>query len=329
MHTRRQILADAFGPEFPVLWCPVVTQYKPGGTIDTDAMRRHMKYLSRFVGGFLVPGSTGDGWSLTDDESNTVLDLAEEVVSTTGTRLLAGVLSTDPVTRLARVRSFSSRVAPDAPLRGIVVCAPAGKDRTQTEIEADLSTILRIGVPTAVYQLPQLTENEIEPRTFAALLERHENLCVFKDSSGADRIARELPNSRGAVYLRGAEGAYFEALRKNGGAYDGFLLSTANCFPEQLSSIIASSDAEAAAELSARVSSVVETAFRCASTIVGGNAFADANKAILHFMMHGVEAPLRNGPILRTGRPISSDILSEVKDSLNSNGLLPKDGLFS
>ena len=64
--SRREWLSRLF-PEgtVPQLWCPPLTHYLSSGEIDSARIAAHLRFISPWVKGLLVPGSTGDGWELT------------------------------------------------------------------------------------------------------------------------------------------------------------------------------------------------------------------------------------------------------------------------
>jgi len=55
-------------------------------------MAAQLQFLSPWIKGLLVPGSTGDGWELTDAESQHLLDLVLAEVQRLELRLLVGAL---------------------------------------------------------------------------------------------------------------------------------------------------------------------------------------------------------------------------------------------
>jgi len=83
-----------------------------------------------------------------------------------------------------------------------------------------------------------VTENTMSPGLVAGLAALHSNFILFKDTSGADAVALSGENLHGVFLVRGAEGNYSRWLKEAGGPYDGFLLSTANCFGRELVQII-------------------------------------------------------------------------------------------
>ncbi len=89
---RAELLAQLLPDGPPLLWCPPLTHYAEDGTINTPRMQAHFRHLAPSVRGFLVPGSTGDGWELNEEERRTVLEIAVESAPALNARLLLGVL---------------------------------------------------------------------------------------------------------------------------------------------------------------------------------------------------------------------------------------------
>jgi 4-hydroxy-tetrahydrodipicolinate synthase len=334
-----------FPEGIPRLWCPLLTHYRDDKTIDFDRMKAHFAYISTWVEGFLIPGSTGDGWELTEEET---LQLAEFAVAHTrnkkGSHLLMGLLRADAagvkgilsamqgrnIFHLSENKGAGTVISPPH-ICGITICPPRGKNLAQVKIDAELSEILDMSLPTGLYQLPQLTENEASPETFARLTEKYSNLIFFKDSSGNDRIASSSVDKAGVFLVRGAEGDYARWLREAGGPYDGFLLSTANCFPRELRSVIENLEKgyfQAAAETSGRLSTLIKKVFAIVQPLTCGNAFTNANKAIDHFLAYGSTAAGRPGPLLHAGVRLSREILSATRSVLDNQGFLPAKGYW-
>ena len=62
---QRGPLVETLFPEgVPRLWCPALTHYAEGGQIDRARIRAHVRSMQPWVKGFLVPGSTGEGWEI-------------------------------------------------------------------------------------------------------------------------------------------------------------------------------------------------------------------------------------------------------------------------
>lgn len=339
---REEMIRQLFPAGIPELWCPLLTQYKANGGIDAERMRAHVRSISPWVKTFLVPGSTGDGWEMRSEEVDQVLDVMLRVANESHVQVLVGILKTEKgearrsiAEILARIQN---RIGTDNILEalkavrvcGFTVCPPKGRDLPQEEIESELASILEIGAPTAFYQLPQITENEIAPETLYHLSQHFANLYLFKDTSGEDRAALSEYNYQNIFFVRGAEKNYDRWLRINHGCYDGFLLSTANCFARELYQVIGnihSQEIDRARELSERLSGAVDEVFAAVSTIADGNAFANANKAIDQVRAFGPEqAVYQPGPKLHSGAVIPKSIIQDTVYILRKYNLLNMKG---
>lgn len=335
--SRLELQRRLFPRGVPQLWCPTITHYRDDGSIDAERMRSHLSHLAPHVKGILAPGSTGDGWELNDAESDQLIEVVRMAAKELGLNLLVGALKHDASSAATRIRAVSRRLLEieggHDPIRalaqgaviGFTVCPSTGRDLSQETIGQGLVEVLKTGQPIALYQLPQVTENEMAPALFSGLVDRFSNLIFFKDTSGADRIALSGADPRGVFMVRGAEGEYARWLKSNGGPYDGFLLSTANCFAAELHTICemaAAGKLEAANELSGRVSAVVATVFDLVKTIPQGNAFANSNKAMDHFFAYGKKALRARSPMLHAGVRLTMDLLRTVEGVLSQSGFL-------
>ncbi len=182
---RREIMSRLFPEGIPRLWCPLLTHYDEAVRIDFDRMSAHLGHISRWVKGYLVPGTTGDGWELRDDEEEQLLRFAIARAQRSGLALLAGVLKPDAasmVKQIDRIAALAAAITGKeeaaeylaaARIAAFTVCPPKGNALTQDDIAAGLSAVLDKGLPTALYQLPQVTENEVAPETFAGLVKKY------------------------------------------------------------------------------------------------------------------------------------------------------------
>lgn len=328
-------------PRIPRLWCPLLTHYTEGGEIDFNRMSQHLRFVQPRVKGYLIPGSTGDGWDLDEGETLDVVDFALRSSRENEMHLLLGVLRTDlesmkrtldliivALQRFSRTDDIHEALK-KAHVCGFVFCPPKGKTLSQEELCSGLSEIMKRGLPTALYQLPQVTENEVDPETFGRLVAAHPNLIFFKDSSGRDRIALSSADKGDVFLVRGAEGEYARWLKENGGPYDGFLLSTANCFPTLLGDLIDSleeRDIPAAVKISEKISGAVREVFSIVEPLPHGNPFTNANKAIDHYMAFGADAAKKPGPMLHAKVRLPGGILSATGEVLKRYGMMPSRG---
>jgi dihydrodipicolinate synthase/N-acetylneuraminate lyase len=342
---RMNLIRAVFPRGIPRLWCPPLTHYKEDRTIDFNRMKSHLAYISPWVKGFLIPGTTGDGWELTEEETLQLTEFAVSYTRNKDIHILVGLLRPEAkgvkktlsaikernIFHLTEKKEAGQVISPNN-ISGIAVCPPRGKNLSPAEIESGLSEILDMAQPTALYQLPQLTQNEAAPETFARLAQTYSNLIFFKDSSGNDRIASSSVDKGGVFLVRGAEGGYARWLKEAGGPYDGFLLSLANCFPRELLSVIKNlemGDLKAAGEISEWLSTVLGKIFTIVKALTHGNAFTNANKAIDHFLAFGPNGGSRPGPLLHAGIRLPHEILTATREVLESQGLLPTSGYLA
>ena len=342
LEKRQSCIRGLFPAGVPRLWCPLLTHYRGDGGIDFDRMSAQFHHIVPWVKGFLIPGSTGDGWELDEQETMQVAEFALQEARKQPIYLLLGALRRDTESMQRTMSGMLKVMAPKGPrggdvlqmlkekrVCGITVCPPAGNLLTQPAMEAGLAAVLDLGLPTALYQLPQVTQNEVSPDTFSRLLEKYDNLIFFKDSSGQDRIARSAVDKGGVFLVRGAEGDYAKWLQDTGGPYAGFLLSTANCFARELSTLIGhleKKDLKKAAEISERLTAAITEVFELVQPLPFGNAFTNANKAIDHFLAFGSRADTKEGPMLHAKVRIPGDIIAKTGAILNRLQMMPATG---
>jgi dihydrodipicolinate synthase/N-acetylneuraminate lyase len=356
VRTKRAAIISMLHPRgIPSLWCPPITHYDARGGIDKARSRAHLAGIIPHAPCLLIPGSTGDGWEMGEAETETMLRDLLPIVGSLGGKVLIGALhpSASAAMRAMEARMDlalesagsgiragsqlgdplkSAAACAGAGIAGFAVCAPAGVDLTQEQIGAALSGILDMGLPTAIYQLPQVTKNEIEPGTFALLVAKYPNLYLFKDTSGLDHVASADIDRGGVFFARGAEGDFSRWISRSGGPegsaaehrYDGFLLSSANVFAKYLAEIIeaARSGEEAKADLiSGRIDRVVQAVFAEAAKLPFGNAFSNANRALEWAMTArsgSIELP---PPRTHCGEKLPASLLHFAAEALASEGV--------
>lgn len=339
---RAQLTRLLFPDGVPLLWAPTLVFYDESGAIDEERQRAHLAFLAPHVKGILVPGSTGDGWEMNDAETLAALETMIPLAARHGLDLLVGVLRPtaeatrtllDKVLDRLRARAGTSSVAEAfaaARVRGVTIAAPTSDPpMPQETIRAALEPLFALGLPVALYQLPQVTGNTMSPELVAGLAERFPNFLLFKDSGGRDEVALSGRMPSGVVLLRGAEGDYARWSKARGGAYDGFLLSTANAFPAQLAAVLEDLGRGRVAEAerrSAAVSAAVAEAFAAVAEVRVGNAFTNANKALAHVMAYGRAAGDAPPPRLYAGGHLPRSVLETAAAALARHGLLPEHG---
>jgi len=341
-NARRDLQTRLFPEGIPALWCPLLTHYDSDGSVHEQRILAHLGRVASFVTGFLIPGSTGDGWEHSEAERLRVLGLVLDQATRLKLQILVAVLK--PTTAAMRASLIGTlewlkhRSGETDALRclvrrrigGFTICPPSGSEKTQAELKTELEDLMDSGFPLALYQLPQVTGNSVEPAIINQLAARHPNFLLFKDSSGDDGVAQHRPQPSGVFLLRGAEGDYARWLRLAGGSYDGFLLSSANCFPRELKHLLRDLQRHRLADarmLSQRLTAAVTAVFDVVQHhLVPGNAFAAANKAMDHFMAFGPNGVQVDPPRLHGGRILPPPILRQTADILRRHDLLPPKG---
>ena len=321
---RTSLIQRTFPGGIARLWCPPLTHYRHDTSLDTDRIKAHIRALAPFVGGLLVPGSTGDGWELSRAQKFELLDTVLPLAATLKLPVLVGALERTTDGMMDFIDALGQRVRKD-PVVGIVACAPSGAGLSEAVVEASFERILGLGLPTAIYQLPQVTGNEISSGTITRLASRFSNFFMIKDSSGEDHLAKAGLDLGGVFLVRGAELGYSGWLKPQG-PYDGFLLSTANWLAPQLAAVAAKTGT---GQLDKAVDAAVAGAFELVPGYPTGNAFGNSAKLMDHIMAYGNKAAVTPGPFSRDGSPFPEELVSRAVKLLSAQGLLTVSGYLA
>jgi len=344
----REAILNTILPDTPFhLWVPALThycEYGEGVRIDESRMLAHGREMARDVKLWMLAGTTGDGWDLSDGQVERLLQLAlSDEFRSLGARVLMGALrpATDEALGLVeRIRSvlglrdgasMEARVQALAErgLAGITICPPVGEGVSQDEIYRHVARVCAEGgLPVVVYQLPQVTGNRIEPATLAALVAEHESIVLFKDSSGEDEVARS-GRAWPMPLLRGAEGDYIRQLKELGGSYDGWLLSSGNAFGPRLRRMADFAGAgrfEEAVRIAETLTALMDRLFEAVGDAPSGNAFSNANRAVDHLRAGGPRWAESPPPLLRDGTRLPRRILERTAQLLAEAEAFPNEG---
>jgi len=300
---------------FDPLWVPVLTHYSSATEprLDRERTADHLRHITPHVRQYLIAGTTGDGWEMSDAVLTDWIELAQRPgILTPDHSVLFGAFGATTeavIERAQRIERAISATPLSAHYAGLTLCPPVSKDATQTEIADHFRSILSATTsPIAIYQLPQVVHCEIAPETFSEIAEASSRVTLFKDTSGGDNVAESGVSTGSARLLRGAEGDYAAHLKPNG-SYDGWLLSTANGLAPQLRAIadmVAQGDHAKATAASGDLASLVTSLFAAADGLPSGNPFSNANRAVDHIMAYS--ADWRDMP----ARLVSGDTLPEA-----------------
>jgi len=204
-----------------------------GDEIAVDKIRGNVEELNRTdVAGYLVLGSTGESVSLSDEESE---KLVEAVVAAAGVgkKVLVGTARESTRATIAFTNRFAGRGV------GAALVRPPSYFKSMLTREALRKHFLAVAdqsrLPVLIYNMPQYTGISLEPRLVLDLAS-HPNIAGLKESSGSlaylGEVVREAP--AGFHYLVGSGGVVYPALEM--GAC-GAVLAVANAAPEMCAGI--------------------------------------------------------------------------------------------
>ena len=281
---------------FYPLWAPILTHYELADDLRLNKalIKKHMKWLEPNVKQFLVCGTTGDGWLLSDKLINDWLEiLTEKNFLTDQNKILFGAFGNTTKEVLHRAKLIEDYLIDrkcEASFFGLTLCAPVNEKITQNEIIKHFEKIIENTLlPISIYQLPQVVKCEIKPETLKYLKDKFKKrIVLFKDTSDEDKVIDSKIDFGDLKFLRGAEKNYFNHIKPRG-KYDGFLLSTANCFGKVLREIlkeVEKNNFEKAENLSKKLSDVIRVSFDKGEKLNFGNPFSNVNKAFLHVIFN-------------------------------------------
>lgn len=338
--SRSEIQAAAFGEIPDRLWVPVLTHYDDTVRpmkINPPRIEAHIRAIRPFVHQFMLAGSTGDGWELTEDQYHEWLAFAAETtVFDADCKILIGALRPTTHEVIAFAKAAEHRLPdlgrPGSRFVGLAVCPPIDPHADQHRIIDHYEQVLATTrSPMAVYQLPQVTQCTIQPATLQKLARNHDRIVMFKDSSGQDVVADANVDLLGVILVRGAEGDYVEAL-KPFGPYDGWLLSTANVFADRLRTMLNQIDggaAPAAKNRSAELSEAVSRMFAEVGSLPSGNAFANANRALDHLLACGDAWRNVATPVLPNTMPMEANLIEAIQRAVAPMAPIPPQGYLT
>ncbi len=181
LNLQRQTLVETLFPDgIPRLWCPALSHFCADGSIDAARVACHLEAISPYAKGIMVPGSTGEGWDMNDAQVRDLLSVVMRSARSLGLRVLIGVMRKEVAQMLAVIEGTVSWLCEEmeqgsglaamlaANVVGFTVCPPCGRDLSTEQICSALTDVLELGHPTALYQLPQVTGNEMSPSCVAS-----------------------------------------------------------------------------------------------------------------------------------------------------------------
>lgn len=159
--------------------CALMTPFKQDGSIDVEAMKRHVSSLSKSgLQGFYPCGTSGEAPKLTHDERRAVTRAVVEAAG--GIPVFAGGGGTTTDDSLRSVQD-AKEIGAD----GVVLLPPYYYHPTQEALRQHYSTVAsKCQLPMFLYNVPNFAGYSISNETVVDLVKSHPNIIGIKDSSG-------------------------------------------------------------------------------------------------------------------------------------------------
>ncbi len=236
----------------------LVTPFRDDGSIDVEALRKHVEFQIENGVGIMVPGgTTGEGVTLSADEQRLLIRTTVEATQGRAP-VLAGAGGSDTADVVRKARA-----AREAGADGILSVSPAYNKPTQRGlIEHYRAVAGAVDCPVLIYNVPGRTASNVLPETVLTLAEI-ENITGVKEASGdLDQIMtliRERPE--GFTILSGDDALTFPLLAAGA---DGVISVVANLAPALMSQMVKkalSGDYQEARELHYRLLPLMRAIF--------------------------------------------------------------------
>ncbi len=210
----------------------LVTPFREDGSVDSDALRRHVNFQIDGGVGVMVPcGTTGESATLSADEQALVV---RETVSAAQGRVvvLAGAGGSDTADVVRRAGA-----ARDAGADGIICVSPAYNKPSQRGLVEHYRAVAgAVDCPVVVYNVPERTSSNVLPATLLALA-KVDNIVGVKEASGDVNqimtIVRERPE--GFLVLSGDDSLTLSLIAAGA---DGVISVVANEAPSLMSRMV-------------------------------------------------------------------------------------------
>ena len=287
----------------------LVTPFHDDGSIDAEALRKHVEFQIENGVGVMVPGgTTGEGATQSADEQQLVISTTVEAAQGRAP-VFAGAGGSDTADVVRRART-----AREAGADGILSVSPPYNKPTQRGlIEHYRAVAGAVDCPVIIYNVPGRTASNVLPETVLALAEI-ENIAGVKEASGDLKqimtLIRERPE--GFTILSGDDWLTFPLLAAGA---DGVISVVANVAPALMSQMVEKTlggDYEEARQLHYRLLPLMHALFVESNPI--------PVKAALEIMGHA-QAHYRL-PLVRPTPEVEAFLRSALTDA----GLLDEEG---
>jgi 4-hydroxy-2-oxoglutarate aldolase len=291
---------------FSGVFTPIITPFRPDGSIDNDGVRRNVKrWMSTPLTGLVVLGSNGEAPQLEDTEADWMINLVRAEVPA-DRPLIAGTGRES-----TRATIAASKRAAEAGADAVLVRTPAFF-KAQMTVDVFERHYLEVAdaspVPVLLYNVTMFTGVNLLPDVVATLAE-HPNIAGIKESGSdigqlSEYIARTPEDF---TVLAGSAATFYHALCAG---CDGAVLALASLIPREIMSIealVEEGRLEEARSLQRRIMPLARS--------VGGTFGVPGLKAALDLMGFAAGAP--RPPL----RPVSAETVEMLRMQLDALGV--------
>ena len=237
-----------FGPHLVAM----VTPMRPDGAVCPDGVAALVEHLvAGGCSGIVVAGTTGEGATLSDDETPALVGQVREVVRGRAS-VVVGVGGT------ATARSVeSARAARQAGADGVLAVTPPYVKPSQAGIVAHLRAVAdAAGLPVMLYDVPHRTGVSLSPASLVSLAD-HPAVVAVKDARGDVSFAASAARSSGLAWFCGVDDLLLPYLAVGASGVVGVVSNVIPSLVSQLLAAVAAGDLGAAREVDARLAPVV------------------------------------------------------------------------
>ena len=198
------------------------------GKLDEASFRAEMEFiLGHGIRGLVLNGATGEYCLTTADELRRMLAIARETTAGRADYCCAiGSAS-------ARECIERGRIAEQGGAKGLLLPAPHFFPYEQEDLIAYCREVATaVSLPVLLYNLPQFTHNNFQPRTAMTLFREVPGIVGIKDSSGSLDTLRAMTREGLPNRIVGNDGVLAQAMRE--GLCDGVISGVACAAPELL-----------------------------------------------------------------------------------------------
>ncbi len=280
----------------------LATPFTNDDKLDIEALKRLVRFhLDNDTDGILVAGCTGESFTLTDDERESLLSIVLEAVD--GELPVLAGCGAPSLWKAKQLATRAKKLGADYAL----VITPYGNKPSQEGMYRYFSEIAEVASPVVLYNVPSRTGRSLDPETVIRL-SSHPNIVGIKEASGKlDNVSKIVKGCDISV-LSGDDSLTLPMLTL--GAV-GVISTVANITPRTMHNMIEAfenGDIESARKLHLRMFNLIKA------------LFIESNPQPLKYALSVMG--LCEGNLRPPLAPISETTANRLKDAMHEAGLI-------